>query len=103
MTWVAIIGGAFLALIIWGRAHGSRIRKEKADGSYARQFIHVNEDGTARELSPDETEYLNTEFRGADGGRPYIKRRYQQRTSDGKIWGYLPRRKLPRGTRVDAN
>jgi hypothetical protein len=36
-------------------------------------YVHVEEDGSARELEPDELEYLATAFDGADGARPYIK------------------------------
>jgi hypothetical protein len=86
----------FAALVIWGRIAGERIRAAKSDGSYANKFVFVEDDGTARELTEDQKDHLNTEYYGADGNRPYIKGRYGQRTPDGKIGGYLKRRKLPR-------
>ncbi|HSS14567.1 MAG TPA: hypothetical protein VLL04_11775, partial [Rhizomicrobium sp.] len=76
---------------------------EKADGTYSRQFVYINEDGTARELTASEHEYLNTTYHGADGARPYIKGRYQSQTPDKKIWGYLARRKLPPGMSVNPS
>jgi hypothetical protein len=61
------------------------------------RFVYVNDDGTVCELRPDEIEYLNTKFVGSDGARPYIKRRFWDRTPDGKLGGYLPRTRVPRG------
>jgi hypothetical protein len=63
-------------------------------------FIFVEADGTARELHAGEREYLETEFEGADGARPYIKGKYQQRDGWGALSGYMKRSKLPAGTSV---
>ena len=63
-------------------------------------YVYVEEDGTVRELDEEERDYLKTEFYGADGDRPYIKSRYNQLTSDKKIWGYLPRHRLPRKIKI---
>lgn len=63
-------------------------------------YIYVEADGTARELHAGERAYLETEFEGADGARPYIKGRYQQRDGWGELSGYLKRTKLPAGTSV---
>jgi len=52
---------------------------------YASAFIAIEDDGTARELTPDEIQYLNTECHPADGARPYIKSRYGSLTPDGRI------------------
>ncbi|MDQ8005204.1 MAG: hypothetical protein REI64_10425 [Pedobacter sp.] len=60
------------------------------------EYVHVDEDGSVRELDKDEIEYLSTEFEPADGGRPYIKNRYSQLTPDKKICGYILRRRVPR-------
>ena len=73
-----------------------RTRNGKADGSYGRRFVFVEENGTARLLAPDEVAYLNTEFHPNDGARPYIKSNYAARTSDGRISGFLLKTKLPR-------
>ena len=59
------------------------------------EFVFVNDDGSARELDDDEIEYLSTDFHPADGGRPYIKLDYEDRTPDGMLHGYLRRRQLP--------
>jgi len=63
-------------------------------------YVYVNDDGSARELTADEREYLNTEFHGADGARPYIKFRYESLTPDLRIRGYLRRRQLPKRIRI---
>lgn len=60
------------------------------------EFIYVEDDGSARELSEEEKEYLNTRFEPTDGGRPYIKHRYESRAPDRRLSGYLPRRQLPK-------
>ena len=65
-------------------------------------YVHVEDDGTARELEADEIEYLGTAFHGADGARPYIKGGYEQLTPDNRIGGYLLRDKLPAGVRIKS-
>ena len=63
-------------------------------------YVYVEVDGTARELHADERTYLETEFDGADGARPYIKSNYKQRDGWGELSGYLKRSKLPAGTLI---
>lgn len=93
--WVGGIAVAVLIALAWGRASTAKWRKSLADGSYARQFVRVADDGSAHELEPDEIDYLSTEFIGADGNRPYIKESYGALTPDGRIGGFLKRRELP--------
>lgn len=64
------------------------------------EFVYVEDDGSIRELTPDELGYLARTFLPNDGGRPYIKARYEQKTPDGGLAGYLARRKVPRGRSV---
>lgn len=85
-----------VAFLYAGQRAYARDRAAKADGSFARQFVWVEDDGTARELTTEELEYLNTEFHPGDGGRPYIKARYSARTPDDRLSGFLLRRQLPR-------
>ena len=61
----------------------------------ATQFVYVNQDGSARELSPDERAYLSEEFSFGDGGRPYIKRRYESLDGWGSQSGFVERRQIP--------
>jgi hypothetical protein len=65
-------------------------------------YVFVNADGSARELHPSERKHLETPFHPADGGRPYVKRRYSQKNGWGEIDGLLERSKLPHGTRISA-
>ena len=58
-------------------------------------YVYVEEDGSARDLTPDEAAYLGETFHPNDGGRPYIKDRYKALTPDRSISGFLPRHKLP--------
>jgi hypothetical protein len=64
------------------------------------KFIYVYDDGSARELRIDEQKYLNTKFKPTDSGRPYIKHRYESRTQDGRMSGYLPRHQLPKKIQI---
>jgi hypothetical protein len=59
------------------------------------QFVYVEEDGSARDLAPDEAEYLATDFQFGDGNRPYIKGHYEARNGWGQLKGLLERRNLP--------
>ena len=88
---VAILWG----LVAWGRSATRRQLEAKRAGTYARNFVLVEDDGTARDLTAEEMAYLNTEFDPADGARPYIKMRYGSRTPDGLLGGFLLKRKLP--------
>jgi hypothetical protein len=74
--------------------------KAKRAKTYARKFVYVEDDGSARVLAPDEEEYLNTEFHPNDGARPYIKSSYEALTPDGLIGGFLQKSKLPRNTHL---
>jgi hypothetical protein len=65
-------------------------------------FVHVDADGTARELHDRERRYLETEFKGGDGAAPYIKSSYEERNGWGDLSGYLQRAPLPDGTAVAA-
>jgi hypothetical protein len=92
-----IVGG----ILLMRRLERANDREREA-GTFANRFIYINEDGSARALSPDERSYLNTKFHPTDGNRPYIKSRYGQRTPDGKISGYLLKKRLPRRIPVDG-
>ena len=97
---IKIVLGTFLALILvlWGSWwYLRRSRRPKENGF---RYIYVNHDGSARELTADEQEYLNTPFDGADGARPYIKFRYESLNPDGRIIGFLERRQLPAGIEI---
>ncbi|MCX6189238.1 MAG: hypothetical protein NTW54_06510 [Bacteroidetes bacterium] len=60
------------------------------------EYVYVEEDGSVRELYRDEIEYLKEEFSPADSGRPYIKYRYNTKTPDNKICGFIKRRRVPK-------
>lgn len=61
------------------------------------KYVYVNQDGSVRELSPDEQNYLSKEFSGGDSGRPSVKFSYE---GSGVVWGsqsgFLERRRVPR-------
>lgn len=80
---------------LWYR-RGFPSAREKEAGTYANHFVHVNEDRSVRELTRDERDFLNMKFYPSDGSRPYIKNSYGQTTPDGKVSGFLLRKRLPR-------
>jgi hypothetical protein len=88
---------AMLAAYAAACAFRARPRRS-ADGGF--RYVYVEEGGGARELAADERAYLEAELHPADGGRPYVKSRYASRTPDGRLAGYLPRRKLPCGIEI---
>jgi hypothetical protein len=63
-------------------------------------YVYVNADGTARELHPNERQYLETEFLPGDGAAPHVKDNYAERNGWGEIAGYLKRSNLPAGTPI---
>jgi hypothetical protein len=68
------------------------------DENYA--YVYVNADGTARELHPNERQYLETEFLPGDGAAPSVKDSYASRNGWGEIKGFLERSKLPKDTLI---
>jgi hypothetical protein len=60
------------------------------------RFVWVDNDGSIRELTPSECEFLATPFRAFDGGRPYVKSSYDARTPDNRLQGFLERKEIPR-------
>jgi len=60
-------------------------------------FVNVNQDGTVRELSPQEREFLAQEFLPNDSARPYIKSCYASLNGWGSISGFLRRSQVPSG------
>jgi hypothetical protein len=51
----------------------------------------------ARELHPNERQYLETEFLPGDGAAPSVKDSYAAHNGWGETRGYLERSKLPNG------
>ena len=63
-------------------------------------YVYVDEQGNARELTAGEEEFLSTAvFPSGDADR-FIKSDYQELTEDGRVAGFIQRRRLPRGIRV---
>ncbi len=62
-------------------------------------LVYVQEDGSVRELTEAEKNYVEREYSPLDGARPYIKSRYQERTAWGNQ-GYLLRAHVPDGVAI---
>ena len=76
-----------------------RIVSEEEAGQEPYPWVYVEEDGSARELSAAEREYLEEPFLPYDSGRPYVKRNYGQRDGYGRMCGFCARKSLPRKVR----
>lgn len=104
MYWplVCILAAAVvvLVLMVLGRVSLRRERNTKRSGRYADTFIAIEDNGSARELTSDEVDYLNAEFHPADGARPYIKSSYGTTSPDGRMGGFLRRGNLPLDVQV---
>lgn len=79
--------------LIWN----NRSRRPPEEGY---KFVYINQNGSARELTDDEQAYLETDFRGDDGGRPYVKFSYGCKDGWGSISGFIERRKVPAKIRI---
>ena len=64
-------------------------------------LIWINADGSARELTEADKQYVDTEFSPFDGARPYIKSHYEQRNGWGELTGYLHRKQVPAGIAIN--
>ncbi len=65
------------------------------------EYVYVEQDGKVRELDKEEIEYLSETFHPNDGGRPYIKTKYEDLTPDGKIWGFISRNRIPKNVIIE--
>ena len=63
-------------------------------------FVHVNHDGTVREVTDSEQAFLTTTFAPDDGARPYVKAAMEDRDGQGQVSGFMARANLPPGTPV---
>src|ERR1039457_2200578 len=84
----AIIIISIILFLVW--KCGPRRRREEGF-----KFVYVNQDGTVRELSPEEVAYLSQNFSGGDGGRPYIKSSYESTDGWGSQSGFIQRNRVP--------
>jgi hypothetical protein len=67
------------------------------------KYVYVENDGRVREVSKEDEDYLTQKFEGADGNRPYIKMSYHQKTPDGKLSGFINRRRVPKDIEIREN
>lgn len=70
---------------------------------YPYPYVHVNDDGSVRELSASERSFLETPFLPGDGGRPAIKSSYDSKNGWGSIRGFCRRDKIPQHVRLPAS
>lgn len=64
------------------------------------EFVYVNQDGSVREVSPNERSYLGEKFSPADGARPYFKSSFSTRDGWGSLSGFIERRLVPAGVTI---
>jgi hypothetical protein len=88
--WSVVLIGVLIVLVgtVW-MLRAPRGRKTEPS------YVYVNQDGSVREVSPGERVYLSTKFDTFDGGRPYIKARYDSRDGWGSLSGFMERHYVP--------
>lgn len=92
---IASVIGLIVILIFSLRAYfliKYPLRRKKEPGF---KYVYVEDDGSVREVSKKDEDYLNTQFHPNDGARPYIKWDYKQRTLDGRLSGFIERQRVP--------
>jgi hypothetical protein len=57
-------------------------------------FVYIEKDGSVRELTGDEEDYLNQPFFPGDRNRPQVKKTYEDRI-DNDISGFILRERIP--------
>ena len=65
-------------------------------------YVYIDDNGNARELSADEEEYVTTALFLDDNADFFIKPHYESLNSNGALGGYLRRRQLPRQVPITA-
>jgi len=111
--WIVLAIFAGAAIVRMLRRRGRNSSTPAADPTYAivdrrpapgepYPYIHVNVDGTVRELHASEQKHLETRFHPVDGARPYVKRKYSQKNGWGEIAGFMKRTKVPGRTEILA-
>jgi hypothetical protein len=63
-------------------------------------YVYVDEDGSVRELTAAEEEFVSAAVFPSGEVDRFIKTKYESATADGRMAGYLQRRRLPRQIRV---
>ena len=91
---VLVLGGYLVWLSVVTRAH-----RPEEDGF---EYVFVNDDGSVREVTEVERRRLTSEYPENDSRCPYIKLRYESRDDQGRRRGFLRRRQLPVGVRIEA-
>ena len=91
---ILVVGGyvAWLAVAMRSR--------RADDGGF--EYVYVDDDGLARELTDAEKRRLGAEYARDDSRRPYIKLRYESRDDLGRRRGFLKRRQLPAGVPIEG-
>ena len=91
---ILVVGGyvAWLAVAMRSR--------RPDDGGF--EYIYVDDDGAARELTDAEKQRVGADFERGDSRRPYTKLRYESHDDQGRRRGFLKRRQLPDGVPIEG-
>jgi len=94
------VGVVVGAITLWGLYYTYWTRRFRRKAEPGFDYVYVNQDGTARELSPEEQKYVVEKFSPADGARPYFKTNYESRDGWGSLSGFIERRLVPAGISI---
>lgn len=85
------IAAIALAVVLVGCLGRSNLRTNEPGF----RFVHMNQDGTVRELSRVEQAIFGQSYRPGDGAAPFIKARHDERNGWGSLSGFIDRKHVP--------
>lgn len=92
---LAMLAALIGVLALWVCYHIYWVGRSRRSPEAGFRYVFVNDDGTVRELSISEQEYLTIEFSPGDGARPYIKPHFEALDGWKSIQGFIERRQVP--------
>ena len=99
MLWIIISLIILIPIVLFYLRYLIPLRKTEVGFKY----VYVKSDGTVWELDKEDISYLKEKFHPNDGKRPYIKSRYNERTPDGDINGFILRKRVPKKIQINNN
>ena len=100
LVFVAVAAGAAVAIVAVYVVVLSVMMRARRPEEAGFEYVYIEDDGSAREVTEVERRRLTTEYAQGDSRRPYIKLRYESRDAEGRRRGFLRRRQLPPGIAI---
>lgn len=97
-SWESFVAGLITCALML--AYFLLFRRPGRNPVVRRRFVYVNQDGTVREVSPAESDYLSQDFAPNDSAGPYIKANFESRDGWGSLSGFMNRTHVPLGVTI---